>query len=274
MVDVASLRDVLANLDVAHGELVHSTLLLHFIRSEWYEQTERRKMEKYKKLCISFFRLSRTLLPQLADYACVLLARMYESEMALTRKHARYDEAEKTIWRLALRRIRLAETRPLTAYLNSTYSHCLPTHDLKDTVGKIAPVLELTTDYVNKREFYWAIGNLMVLFRVLHKISKWHPEWYKGMVSVDACDLGMMLALARGLYCKMRAMEGLPASVAEEMDARAVVMNARYDMMFGGWEEMGFTDMVKGSGKQTQDYSLVEKWPMFAPIFQLQNSMT
>ena len=72
-VDVVSLRDVLTDLDTAHGELVHGTLLLRYIRPELFEQTEQRRVDKYLKLCISFFRLSRTLLPQIADYACVSL---------------------------------------------------------------------------------------------------------------------------------------------------------------------------------------------------------
>ena len=266
MVDVVSLRDVMAKLDIAHGELVHSTLLLHYIRPELLEQKEQRKAEKYRKLCISFFRLSRTLLPQMADYACVLLAGMCESEMSQTGRHERYDEAERKIWRLAMRRIRVADHRPMSAQLNNAYSNSLPTHDLNETVRNIAPVLEQTADFVNRREFYWAIGNLMVLFRVLHKISKWHPEWYDGRTSDSASTLGMMLNLTRGLYCKMRAAKNLPAPFAEEMDAKAVVMNARYDKLFGAWDDASFTDMVKGNGQQSRDYSQVETWPLFSPL--------
>ena len=133
MVDVVSLRDVMSKLDMAHGELVHSTLMLHYIRPELFEQPEKRKAEKYWKMCISFFRQSRTLLPQMADYACVLLARLCESEMAQTGGHARYDEAEKMIWRLALKRIRVADNRPMTAWLNNFYSTCRPTNDLLET---------------------------------------------------------------------------------------------------------------------------------------------
>ena len=272
-VDVVSIRDVLANLDAAHGELVHGTLMLHYIRPELFGQTEQRLVDKYWKLCISFFRLSRTLLPQIADYACVLLARMCEGEMALAGKHTRYDEAEKVIWRLAMRRIRMADKRPLAANLNSMYSQSLPTSDLKETMRSIAPVLEHTSRFINRKEFYWAIGNLSVLFRVLHKISKWHPEWYEDITPDGISDLRLMQELARGLYCKMRATEGLPASVAEEIDANAVVMNARYDKMFGDWNEPGFTDMVRGFGQQSQDYSLVEAWPLFMPVFQNSNSI-
>ena len=267
-IDVVSIRDVLGDLDTAHGELVHGTLLLHYIRPELFGQSEQRMVDKYWKLCISFFRLSRTLLPQIADYACVLLARMCEDEMALTGKHTRYDEAERMIWRLAMRRIRMADKRPLAANLNSMYSQSLPTSDLKETMQSIASVLEQTSRYVNRKGFYWAIGNLSVLFRVLHKIRKWHPEWYEGMASENIYNLGIMQKMARGLYCKMRATEGLPTPVAEEMDANAVVMNARYDKMFGDWNESGFTDMVNGKRYQTRDYSKVETWPVFAQLFQ------
>ena len=172
------------------------------------------------------------------------------------------------IWRLAMRRIRMADKLPLAANLNSMYSQSLPTSDLQGTMQFIAPVLEQTSRFVNRKEFYWAIGNLEVLFRVLHKISKWHPEWYEDIASDDISDLKVMQEMARGLYCKMRATEGLPAPVAEEMDANAVVMNARYDKMFGDWNESGFTDMVSGKRHQTKDYSKVETWPVFALFFQ------
>ncbi|MCR4957391.1 MAG: hypothetical protein K6B13_02120 [Prevotella sp.] len=267
-IDIVAVRDVLASLDTAHGELVHGTLLLRYIRPELFGQAEQRMVKKYWKLCISFFRLSRTLLPQIADYTCVLLTRMCEDEMALTGKHQRYDEAERVIWRQATKRIRVANKLPMTAHLNSKYSQCLPTNDLKETMQDIAPVLQQTVFYVNKKAFYWAIGNLTVLFRVLHKISKWHPEWYRGSVSDGSYDLRTIHQLARGLYCKLRAAEGLHAAVAEEMDANAVVMNARYDKMFGDWNEHGFTDMVNGCGQQSQDYSQVETWPVFAQILQ------
>jgi hypothetical protein len=265
-VDIVTIRDVLADLDAAHGELVHSILMLRYIRPEMFGEAERRKAQKYWKMCISFFKQSRTLLPQMADYACVLLARMCEDEMAQKRKHERYDEVEKMIWRLATKRIRVADKLPLTAHLNSIYSQCIPTNDLKETMQAIAPVLKQTIAYVNRKAFYWAIGNLTVLFRVLYKNSKWHPEWYEGMTSDRIYDLGTMLQLARGLYCKMRAAEGLHASVAEEMDANAVVMNARYNKMFGDWNEPGFNDMVNGCGQQSQDYSQVETWPVFATL--------
>ena len=248
-VDIVAVRDVLADLDAAHGELVHGNLLLHYIRPESFGKSEQKLVDKYWKLCISFFRLSRMLLPQIADYACVLLTRMCEDEMALTRKHERYDEVERVIWHLATKR-------------------SLPTNDLKETMQAIAPVLKQTVSYVNRKTFYWAIGNLTVLFRVLHKISKWHPEWYEGMTSDRSCDLGTMFQLARGLYCKMRASEGLHLSIAEEMDANAMVMNARYDKMFGDWNEPGFTDMVKGGSQQLQDYSQVETWPVFTQLLQ------
>ena len=267
-VDIVAIRDVLADLDAAHGELVHGNLLLHYIRPESFGQSEQKLVDKYWKLCISFFRLSRMLLPQIADYTCVLLARMCEDEMALTRKHERYDEVERVIWRLATKRIRVADKLPLTAHLNSIYSQCLPTNDLKETMQAIAPVLKQTVSYVNRKAFYWTIGNLTVLFRVLHKNCKWHPEWFEGKASDRVYDLGTMLQLARGLYCKMRASEGLHSSVAEEMDANAMVMNARYDKMFGDWSEPGFTDMVNGCGQQLQDYSQVETWPVFTQLLQ------
>jgi superfamily II DNA or RNA helicase len=265
-VDVVSLRDVMLKLDIAHGELVHSILMLRYIRPEMFEQTERRKAQKYKKMCISFFRQSRTLLPQMADYACVLLTRLCENEMARTGKHTRYDEAERMIWRLALRRIRVADNRPMTAWLNNMYATCLPTDSLLETMRNIAPVIEQTAGCVNRREYYKALGNLEVIFRVLHKVRRWHPEWYEDTTPNGGSGLGMMLDLARGFYCKMRAKEDLKASFVEEMDARAVVMNAQYDRMFGDWDETSFTDMVKGKGLQERDYSQVETWPSFATL--------
>jgi hypothetical protein len=225
-VDIVTIRDVLADLDAAHGELVHGNLLLHYIRPESFGQSEQKLVDKYWKMCISFFRQSRTLLPQMADYACVLLARLCESEMAQIGKHTRYDEAERMIWRLALRRIRVADNRPVAAWLNNIYSTSLPTDSLLETRRLIAPVIEQTAGCVNRREYYKALGNLRVVSRVLHKVRRWHPEWYEDTTPDSGCGLGMMLDLTRGLYCKMRAKEDLQASLAEEMDSRAVVMNA------------------------------------------------
>lgn len=56
--------------------------------------------------------------------------------------------------------------------------------------------------------------------------------------------------------------------VLADLDAAHGVMNARYKKMFGDWSEPGFTDMVNGCGQQSQDYSQVETWPVFAQLLQ------
>ena len=118
-VDVTALREVLGSLDNAHGELVYSMLYLRYVQTGVFEQIDPDKAKKYRKLCYCLFKMTGQMLPVLADYTCVLLAGLASKEIAETRKHTGYDEAEKMIWRLSMRHLRKVRTTPLAASLNS-----------------------------------------------------------------------------------------------------------------------------------------------------------
>lgn len=245
-VDVVALRDVLGSLDNAHGELVYSLLYLRYVQTGVFEQIDFGKAKKYRKLCFCLFKMTGQMLPVLADYTCVLLAGLASKEIAENRRHTRYDEAEKLIWRLSLRHIRKVRETPLAVLLNKAYSQHVPVYDMGKTLKTVMPVLKETVNLVNTKEYHLAIGNLTVLFRVLHKLFVWHPELFAETGLNEGCNLRIVLEMARGLFCTMRGMDGLPADIAEEMDCMAVVKNARYNNFFGAWDSAAFKDMVSG----------------------------
>ena len=260
-VDVVTLRDVLGSLDNAHGDLVYSMLFLRYLETGIFERIDLRKARKCRKLCFCYFKLKRELLPMLADYTCVLLAGLAKNEIAETGKHPIYDEAERMIWRLSMRHVWKIQTTPLAAYINSMYSQSLPTHDMDETTEAVIPLVEETTRLVNAKDYRLAVGNLSVLFRLLHKLYVWHPEMFTGTGQVHSYNLGLMVSMTRKLFCKVRGADGLPADLAEEMDCLAVVRNARYNRFFGEWESEEFKDMVSGYGHQSRDYTLEEDGP-------------
>lgn len=255
------LREVLASLDNAHGELVYSMLYLRYVQTGVFEQIDPGKAKKYRKLCYCFFKMTGQMLPTLADYTCVLLAGLASKEIAETRRHTGYDEAERMIWRLSMRHLRKVRTTSLAASLNSTYSRHLPELDLEGTVRAVMSVVRETARLVSTKEYHLAVGNFTVLFRVLHKLFVWYPEKFSE-TSLDAGrSLEGMRELTRRLFCRMRGTEGLPADIAEEMDCIAVVKNARYNNFLGGWDSEEFMDMVSGASQQSRDYVLEESWP-------------
>ena len=109
-----------------------------------------------------------------------------------------------------------------------------------------------------------AVGNLTVLFRVLHKLFVWHPEMFAETRQDVGYSLELILEMTRGLFCTMKGMDGLPADIAEEMDCIAVVRNARYNNFLGAWDSAEFKDMVCGAGQQSRDYDLEDTWPAFS----------
>ena len=244
-VDVIALREVLGSLDNAHGELVYSMLYLRYVQTGVFEQIDSGKAKIYRKLCYCLFKMTSQMLSALADYTCVLLAGLASKEIAETRRHTSYDEAEKMIWRLSMRHLRKVRTTPLAAFLNSTYSRHLPEFDLEETIRTVMSVVRETSRLVSTKEYHLAIGNFTVLFRVLHKLFVWFPEKFSE-ASLDAgCSLEDVRELTRRIFCKMRGTEGLPDDIAEEMDCIAVVKNARYNNFFGDWDSEEFMDMVR-----------------------------
>ena len=143
-----------------------------------------------------------------------------------------------------MRHIKKMQATPLAAYINSMYSQSLPTHDLDETIETVLPLVEETIRLVNAKDYRLAVGNLSVLFRLLHKLYVWHPEMFTETGLVHSCNLGLMVSMTRDLFCKVRGADGLPADIAEEMDCLAVVRNARYNRFFGEWESAEFKDMV------------------------------
>ncbi len=248
-VDVVTLRDVLGSLDNAHGELVYAMLYLHYIQTGVFEQIDASKAKKYRKLCFCFFKMTGWKLPVLADYTCVLLAGLASKEMAETRRHACYDEAEKMIWRLSMRHIRRIRTTPMADLLNKIYSHRISENDLGGTKRALMPVVKETACLVDTKEYHLAIGNFTVLFRVLHKLFVWYPEMFTEASQDVGCGLRDTLNMTKELFCTMRGIDGLPADIAEEMDCVAVVKNARYNNFFGAWDSAEFRDMVSGKQK-------------------------
>ena len=244
-VDVIALREVLGSLDNAHGELVYSMLYLRYVQTGAFEQIDPAKAKKYRKLCYCLFKMTGQMLSALADYTCVLLAGLASKEIAETRRHTGYDDAEKMIWRLSMRHLRKIRTTPLAAFLNSTYSRHLPEFDLEETTRTVMSVVRETARLVSTKEYHLAIGNFTVLFRVLHKLFVWYPEKFSE-ASLDAgCSLEDVRELTRRIFCKMRGTEELPNDIAEEMDCIAVVKNARYNNFFGDWDSEEFMDMVR-----------------------------
>ena len=265
-VDVIALREVLGSLDNAHGELVYSMLYLRYVQTGVFEQIDFAKGKKYRKLCYCLFKMTGQMLPALADYTCVLLAGLANKEIAATRRHTDYDEAEKMIWRLSMRHLRKARTTPLAAFLNSTYSRHLPEFDLEKAISSVKSVVRETARLVSIKEYHLAVGNFTVLFRVLHKLFVWYPEKFSE-ASLDAgCSLEDMREITRILFCKMRGTEGLPDDIAEELDCIAVVKNARYNNFLGDWDSEEFRDMVSGTGQQSHDYVLEEAWTTPEPL--------
>ena len=248
-VDVVALRDVLGSLDNAHGELVYSKLYLRYIQTGVFEQIDAIKAKKYRKLCFCFFKMTGWRLPVLADYTCVLLAGLASKEMAETRRHACYDEAEKMIWRLSMRHIRKVQPTPMADLLNKTYSQSVPEYDLNETARALMPVVKETACLMDAKEYHLAIGNFTVLFRVLHKLFVWYPEMFAENRQDKGCGSGEILRMTRELFCTMRGLGGLPADIAEDMDCIAVVSNARYNNFFGAWDSEEFRDMVSGKQK-------------------------
>lgn len=263
-----ALRDVLGSLDNVHGELVYSMLFLRYIQTGVFEQIDPVKAKKYRKLCYCLFKMTGQKIPVLADYTCVLLAELANKEIAETRRHTCYDEAEKMIWRLSMRHLRKVRTTPLAASLNSTYSRHLLEFDLEETISSVKSVVRETARLVINREYHLAVGNFTVLFRVLHKLFVWYPEKFSE-TSLDAgCSLDDMREISRRIFCKMRGTEGLPADIAEEMDCIAVVKNARYNNFLGDWDSEEFMDMVSGAGQQSHDYVSEEAWTTPKPLLQ------
>lgn len=244
-VDVIALREVLGSLDNAHGELVYSMLYLHYVQTGVFEQIDPVKAKKYRKLCYCLFKMTGQMLSALADYTCVLLAGLASKEIAETRRHTSYDEAEKMIWRLSMRHLRKVRTTPLAASLNSTYSRHLPEFDLEETIRTVMSVVRETSCLVSTKEYHLAIGNFTVLFRVLHKLFVWYPEKFSEASLDVGRSLEEMREMTRRIFCKMRGTEGLPNDIAEEMDCIAVVKNARYNNFFGDWDSEEFMDMVR-----------------------------
>lgn len=262
-VDVVSLREVLGSLDNAHGELVHSMLFQRFIQTGIFEKIDPNKTNRYRKLCFCFFKATGQMLPVLADYSCVLLAGLASREIAETGKHARYDEAEKMIWRLSTRHVRKGRATSLAEVLNRAYSQHLPANDMEETMNTILPVVKETGRLVIAKEYHLAIGNFTVLFRVLHKLYVWCPEMFAENNPGMGCNLSLISEMTRKLFCKMRGTDGLPADLADELDSMAVVKNARYNNFFGAWDSTEFKDMVSGAGHQSHDYALCEAEPVF-----------
>ena len=244
-VDVIALREVLGSLDNAHGELVYSMLYMRYVQTGVFDQIDPGKAKKYRKLCYCLFKMTGQMLPALADYTCVLLAGVASKEIAATRRHNDYDEAEKMIWRLSMRHLRKARTTPMAASLNSTYSRHLPEFDLEETIRIVLPVVRETARLVSIKEYHLAVGNFTVLFRVLHKLFVWYPEKFLETSLNTGCSLEDMREMTRRIFCKMRGMEGLPADIAEELDCIAVVKNARYNNFLGEWDSEEFMDMVR-----------------------------
>lgn len=265
-VDVIALREVLGNLDNAHGELVYSMLYLRYVQTGAFEQIDPGKAKKYRKLCYCLFKMTGQMLPTLADYTCVLLAGLASKEIAETRRHTCYDEAEKMIWRLSMRHLRKVRTTPLAASLNSTYSRHLPELDLEETTKEVLPVVRETARLVSTKEYHLAVGNFTVLFRVLHKLFVWYPEKFSEISRDTGRSLEEMREMTRRIFCKMRGTEGLPSDFAEEMDCIAVVKNARYNNFLGAWDSEEFMDMVSGAGQQSRDYVLEEAWTTPEPL--------
>ena len=243
--DVIALREVLGSLDNAHGELVYSMLYLRYVQTGVFEQIDSGKAKTYRKLCYCLFKMTGQMLPALADYTCVLLAGLASKEIAETRRHTNYDEAEKMIWRLSMRHLRKVRTTPLAAFLNSTYSRHLPEFDLEETIRTVMSVVRETSRLVSTKEYHLAIGNFTVLLRVLHKLFVWYPEKFSEASLDVGRSLEEMREMTRRIFCKMRGTEGLPNDIAEEMDCIAVVKNARYNNFFGDWDSEEFMDMVR-----------------------------
>ena len=263
-----ALREVLGSLDNAHGELVYSMLYLRYVHTGVFDQIDPGKAKKYRKLCYCLFKMTGQMLLALADYTCVLLAGLASKEIAATRRHNDYDEAEKMIWRLSMRHLRKVRTTPLAASLNSTYSRHLPEFDLEETIRIVLPVARETARLVSIKEYHLAVGNFTVLFRVLHKLFVWHPEKFSETSLNTGCSLEDMREMTRRIFCKMRGMEGLPADIAEDMNCIAVVKNARYNNFLGEWDSEEFMDMVSGTGQQSHDYVLEEAWTTPEPLQQ------
>ena len=263
-----ALREVLGSLDNAHGELVYSMLYLRCVQTGVFEQIDSGKAKKYRKLCYYLFKMTGQMLPTLADYTSVLLAGLASKEIAETRRHTSYDEAEKMIWRLSMRHLRKVRTTPLAASLNSTYSRHLPEFDLEETTRTVMSVVRETSRLVNTKEYHLAVGNFTVLFRVLHKLFVWYPEKISEASLNVGRSLKEMREIIRRIFCKMRGTEGLPNDIAEDMDCIAVVKNARYNNFFGEWDSEEFMDMVSGAGQQSRDYVLEEAWTAPEPLRQ------
>lgn len=267
-VDVIALREVLGSLDSAHGELVYSMLYLRYVHTGVFDQIEPGKAKKYRKLCYCLFKVTGQMLPALADYTCVSLAGLASKEIAETRRHNGYDEAEKMIWRLSMRHLRKVRTTPLAASLNNTYSRHMLELDLEETISSVKSVVRETARLVSTKEYHPAVGNFTVLFRVLHKLFVWNLEKFSE-ASLDAgCSLEDVRKLTRRIFCKMRGTEGLPADIAEEMDCIVVVKNACYNNFLGDWDSEEFMDMVSGAGLQSHDYVLEEAWTTPEPFQQ------
>lgn len=269
-----ALREVLGNLDNAHGELVYSMLYLRYVQTGVFEQIDSGKAKIYRKLCYCLFKMTGQMLPALADYTCVLLAGLASKEIAETRKHTDYDEAERMIWRLSMRHLRKVRTTPLAASLNSTYSRHLPDFDLGKTISSVRSVVRETTHLVSIKEYHLAVGKFTVLFRVLHKLFVWYPEKFSETSRNGGCSLEEMREMTRRIFCKMRGTEGLPNDIAEEMDCIAVVKNARYNNFFGDWDSEEFMDMVSVGGQQSHDYVWEEAWTTPEPLRQNEISVT
>ena len=106
-----------------------------------HKQVDLVKARKYRKLCFCFFKKTGQMLPAVADYTCVLLAGLASKEIAEAGRHTCYDEAEKMIWRLAMRHIRKAQATPLANLLNRAYSQHVSVHDIGETARTVIPVV-------------------------------------------------------------------------------------------------------------------------------------
>jgi len=151
---------VLRSIDNAHGDLVYSMLYLRYIQTGIFEQIDFVKARKYRRLGFCFFKKTGRMLPELADYTCVLLAGLASKEMAESRRHPGYDEAEKMIWRLSMRHLRKIQTTPLADILNSSYTQRVIMRDTQETICTIMPVVKETVSLMNTKEYHLFLRSL------------------------------------------------------------------------------------------------------------------
>ena len=147
----------------------------------------------------------------------------------------------------------------------SAYQTALKKKDNMTIALALSPFAQKTAELVKSGAYEAAAGSCYIIFRCLAKTCKEHENWFCGFTGYGDTytKLAIFTEAVVELYCHLRQKTGLSKRMADEMDINLEVFNLETDFFGDLHCSSRFTDMLCDAQAQYQDYSELEKCPMW-----------